>query len=169
MSSIPTSLSDLYKRYKKWVGENPQVVGDVETTIKWLSYFIAGKLYRVTLISFYRKGLWDIFFKIIRTQFRTGRIHTSPIVSELIYSLSNLLVLFNDRIITNSQYVQLHDKNETNLKLLLTTLEYCEVFIEITAAKLWGNTGRWFFIFVVQVIKYVKFYSIPTANSFEYS
>lgn len=64
-------------------------------------------------------------------------------------------MLFNDRIITKSQYGQLHDKNETNLKLLLTTLEYCEVFIEITAAKLWGTTGRWFFIFVVQVIKYV--------------
>jgi len=123
MNSIPTSLSDIYRRYKKWVGENPQVVGDVETTIKWLSYFIA------------------------------GRINTSPIISELIYSLSNLLVLFNDRIITKCQYVQLHDENETALKLLLTTLEYCEVFIEITAAKLWGNTGRWFFIFVVQVIK----------------
>jgi len=123
MSSIPTSLSDLYKRYKKWVGENPQVVGDVETTIKWLSYFIA------------------------------GRINSSPIISELIYSLSNLLVLFNDRIITKCQYVRLQDRNETNLRLLLTTLEYCEVFIEITAAKLWGTTGRWFFIFVVQVIK----------------
>lgn len=67
-------------------------------------------------------------------------------------------MLFNDRIITKSQYVQLQDKNETTLKLLLTTLEYCEVFIEITAAKLWGNTGRWFFIFVVQVIKYVDWF-----------
>lgn len=87
--------------------------------------------------------------------FFLGRINSSAIISELIYSLSNLLVLFNDGIIAKSKIAAEHEtnKDETKLKLFLTTLEYCEVFIEITAKKVWGDSGRWFFIFCVQLLK----------------
>uniref|UniRef100_A0A1Q3FD08 Peroxisomal membrane protein PEX16 n=1 Tax=Culex tarsalis TaxID=7177 RepID=A0A1Q3FD08_CULTA len=123
-------LRNLYEKYVKWVSGNPSALGDVEMTVKWLSYFIAGK------------------------------INNSSAVSELVYSLSNLLVFFNDRIIeranlgaaaavagTDSSQVARH------IKTILTTLEYCEVFIELSAKKVWGARGRWFFIVLVQTIK----------------
>lgn len=76
-------------------------------------------------------------------------------ISELIYSLSNLLVLFNDRIIEKSNLPsdRIRDSTENFVVLLLTRLEYCEVFIELSAKKVWGETGRWFIIVVIQFIK----------------
>lgn len=97
---------------------------------------------------------------------------SSPVVSELTYSLSNLLVLFNDQLIakssrpssksSNSNYPstnpcqqqrRLRQHNKHRIRLLLTTLEYCEVFIEMSAGQLWGETGRWFFVCCVQLAK----------------
>jgi peroxin-16 len=85
-----------------------------------------------------------------------------------VYSLSNLLVVFNDRIIENSHSAAAHtltEKSEVRLKLFLTTLECCEVFIELSAKKLFGEFGRWFFIFVIQVIKYVAL-ALTDKNNF---
>lgn len=97
---------------------------------------------------------------------------SSPVVSELTYSLSNLLVLFNDQLIAKSLRLaskpshsgypsshscrlqsRLRQRNKHRLRLLLTTLEYCEVFIEMSAGQLWGERGRWFFVCCVQLAK----------------
>lgn len=98
----------------------------------------------------------------------------SPVITELTYSLSNLLVLFNDQIIAQRSKLDepaaasrsIHAKSSANtssaasgkkrrLQLLLTTLEYCEVFVEMSARQLWGEPGRWFFVCAVQVLKCV--------------
>ncbi|KAH8256075.1 peroxisomal membrane protein PEX16 [Drosophila bipectinata] len=123
------SLKGLLKAYEAWVAKNPDVVGDFETTAKWVSYFIA------------------------------GRISSSNVVSELVYTLSNMLVFYNDRIIERARHakensaVRMQSKLCYRLKVMLTTLEYSEVFIEISARRVLGQTGKWLVIALIQAVK----------------
>ncbi|RZC41981.1 peroxisomal membrane protein PEX16, partial [Asbolus verrucosus] len=83
------------------------------------------------------------------------KINSSHVLSELVYCLSNLLVLFNDRIINNVRQLELPSSGDT-LKLWLTVVEYCEVLFELSAQKVWGNTGKWLLIVAVQVFKCIS-------------
>lgn len=122
-------LKSLVKSYEAWVAKNPDVVGDFETTAKWVSYFVA------------------------------GRISNSNVLSELVYTLSNILVFYNDRIIDKARganensVIRLQSGLCYRLKVTLTTLEYCEVFIEISARRLFGQTGKWLVIALIQIAK----------------
>ncbi|CAG9766513.1 unnamed protein product [Ceutorhynchus assimilis] len=122
MSSILFSLPELLNSYKKWVSKNPQMASDYETSAKWISYFI------------------------------TGRINNSHVVSELVYCLSNLLVLFNDGIIRKSLQITVKSKVD-EIKLWLAIVEYSEVFCELSVQKIWGNRGRWIVIVAIQAFK----------------
>lgn len=44
-------LKGLLKAYEAWVAKNPDVVGDFETTAKWVSYFVAGKWCFLTFLK----------------------------------------------------------------------------------------------------------------------
>ncbi|KAJ3659141.1 hypothetical protein Zmor_010846 [Zophobas morio] len=125
MSSVLLSLPEIFASYKNWVSQNPQSISDCETTAKWISYFIAGK------------------------------INSSHVLSELVYCLSNLLVLLNDRIINNAKQLEIPGSGDT-LKLWLTVVEYCEVLFELSAQKIWGNRGKWLIIVGVQIFKCVS-------------
>ncbi|GFG34158.1 hypothetical protein Cfor_08149, partial [Coptotermes formosanus] len=80
------------------------------------------------------------------------RINTSNVLSELVYSLSNLLVLFNDHIIHNTRRREAVGSGE-KLKMWLTVLDYSEVFIEVSARRLWGEKGKWLIVVAVQIFK----------------
>ncbi|KRT86327.1 hypothetical protein AMK59_768, partial [Oryctes borbonicus] len=122
MSTLLLSLPDLFEKYKNWIVRNPEKANDFETTVKWISYFVA------------------------------GRINNSQAVAELIYALSNLLVLFNDRLITKGRQLE-KNENSSKLKLWLTVLEYSEVFLEISSNRIFGPSGRWLVIVSIQIIK----------------
>ncbi|CAK1588425.1 unnamed protein product [Parnassius mnemosyne] len=118
------TLLKLYAAYKRWVINNPGIVTDVETVATWSSYFIAGK------------------------------INKSPIVSELVYSVSKLVSLFNDRLIKDAYdseipYYGLREQ----VKLWLTVIHYCEVFIELVVKNKWGSRGKWTAATLLQVFK----------------
>ncbi|KAK7874449.1 hypothetical protein R5R35_001541 [Gryllus longicercus] len=124
MPGVLFTLPELYQSYKVWVSDNPQLASDVESTVKWISYFIA------------------------------GRVNNSNVLSELVFSLSNLLVLFNDRIIHHAKNIK--TSTGDTLKVWLTVLEYSEVFIEVSARKLWGEKGKWIVIIALQIAKCIS-------------
>lgn len=126
MASIKL-IRDTFDVYKKWVMNNPTRATEMETLAKWLSYVVAGK------------------------------VNKSPIFSELIYSLSNLFTFYNDMLIR-----QLHDEGNDSksttkdrLKLCLTIIHYCEVFVEITSRNKWGNSGKWNSVTAIQIVRCV--------------
>lgn len=87
-------------------------------------------------------------------KFFPGHFHNSTFTSELIYSASNLVVLFNDLLMcsgrcTNSKFPQF----ESKIKIWLTIVEYTETLLEISAKRLGGQTGKWFIITVIQIFK----------------
>ncbi|XP_063233294.1 peroxisomal membrane protein PEX16 [Bacillus rossius redtenbacheri] len=122
-TNLKVLIQDLFRSYRNWVCVNPKQASDVEAFAKYVSYFIA------------------------------GRINDSTIPSELVYSLSNLLVFFNDRMIQKARREA--PGSVDRLKTWLTVVEYVEVFVEITTRRLFGEKGRWIVIVCLQLLKCV--------------
>ncbi|XP_005384118.1 PREDICTED: peroxisomal biogenesis factor 16 isoform X3 [Chinchilla lanigera] len=85
-----------------------------------------------------------------------GRFSDSHELSELVYSASNLLVLLNDGILRKELRRKLPvSLSQQKLLTWLSVLECVEVFMEMGAAKVWGEVGRWLVIALIQLAKAV--------------
>ncbi|KAK7486694.1 hypothetical protein BaRGS_00022095 [Batillaria attramentaria] len=134
---------NLIEEYKQAVVNNPQLVTQLESGFRVASYLVA------------------------------GRFNDSQVLSELFYTASNLIVMLNDAILRKSstlvpKLVQHFvftlgvDVNQKRLMQVITVLEYVEVFVEMTAQRLWGQTGRWVAITAIQVVKAAARYLLLT-------
>ncbi|XP_017883416.1 peroxisomal membrane protein PEX16 isoform X2 [Ceratina calcarata] len=85
-----------------------------------------------------------------------GRFNNSTLAWELLYALSNLIVLFNDLLMCSGKRVHVKfSRFESKIKVWLTVVEYTEALFEISAKKLWGQSGKWAIIAIVQIFKTV--------------
>jgi Peroxisomal membrane protein (Pex16) len=77
-------------------------------------------------------------------------------VTEGLYSISNLMVLFNDQII-KKQLTKgepaIGNRTEENIKIFLSVLENVEVLIEISSKKILGDKRKFIIIFIIQAVK----------------
>ncbi|CAH1786751.1 unnamed protein product, partial [Owenia fusiformis] len=76
------------------------------------------------------------------------------VLSELLYSASNLLVLLNHSILRQTarlkENVPLPQKR---IEMCLAIIEYSEVFLELATRKLRGNSGKWLMIVCIHIAK----------------
>ncbi|XP_077516980.1 peroxisomal biogenesis factor 16 [Amblyomma americanum] len=117
-------MADLFARYREFVKANPALASELETVLRWISYFTA------------------------------GRFGKSAVIAEFLYSSSSLLTLLNDLILRHAANVPLHlDRAVERLQSCLAMVEYVEVFAELAALHLRGDLARWAAVAIVQTLK----------------
>lgn len=129
--TVEQFIQELKEYYSKTVRNNTDTVAQIESAVRILSFLVA------------------------------GRFENGELISELIFSASNLLVFLNDSVLkAASKYVpKVLDVVRDRIKTWLTVLEYSEVFLEMAARKKWGTKGAWIVISVIQITKTVlRFY-----------
>lgn len=177
LGSIRHHLNDTLKDYKGWILSNPGRASDIESFFKILAYLFPGRvrgnstvlpelLYSTAnAISFWHDHILRQQHELLAEQAkaerrlqleqqlqtarrRRGDDQRNGSVPGLQHGNGDATGEDPDEAISKRRTKQIF-----RIQVALTILEYFEVFLEVTARRLWGDGGRWIIIFVMQAMK----------------
>ncbi|XP_064634799.1 peroxisomal membrane protein PEX16-like [Lineus longissimus] len=123
---VKNLIFDFPQKYTHFVANNKDLIGQIESSCRAISYLLA------------------------------GRYESSQVISELIYSASNLLALVNDSILSKAANLMTHvPSTQKTLLNFLAVIDYVEVFIEMASRSLGGDYVKWIIIVCIQITKAV--------------
>lgn len=127
---INHSIQDVKKSYSGYVAKNPEMIAQMEKTLKAISYIIE-----------YIPRDYDNFV----------------FVSELLNSANSLFTYVNDCILKGTAKFQLGENDPIQIVKLIerwiAIVEFTQAFVEMTAHRLGGRGARWAIVVLISLIK----------------
>jgi hypothetical protein len=77
----------------------------------------------------------------------------SSIISEGMFTLTHLVVLFNDQVIRSHVNKQAKYDTEEKMKIFLSVVSSLEVFLEVVSKEVLGNSRKFIIITIIQIVK----------------
>lgn len=106
-----TSIRNIFANYKNFVQQNPLIASELESALRWISYIITG------ICESFVKTQHLIDWSFIPT---ATKLNNNHVISELLYSCSSLLTLFNDTILRKSYNIKINVVSTGHLKSNVT-------------------------------------------------
>ncbi|ELU06800.1 hypothetical protein CAPTEDRAFT_152987 [Capitella teleta] len=94
-----------------------------------------------------------------------GSSQFASVFSELVSTASSLVTLLNDAILRKAAHIP-DGTSKSSIHMWLGIIDCVEVFLEISAMAAGGDTVRWLFVFVLNIIKAcLRFMCLLRSNS----
>jgi len=156
--TVRTLIEDVKRDYMTWVIQNPSRATDVESSVKFISYILQGRLQSKSIIFseliYCCANLLAVWHdRFIRKHFEEREVSSNKNQQEPLNGSKNPSSSKTSPCFFTSSHVRSRNVQVDRIKSALTILHYVEVFLEISARHLWGDLGRWIIVLIVQAVK----------------
>jgi peroxin-16 len=155
VSFLKNSTRNVHQDYTEWIKRNPNRASDIETSVKVISYLLHGRFKNNSTILpelLYCSSNLLAFWHDCLLKAEAERL-TAAKAAYHHHSSKNGVLNSSGGGSGGGRGHRAGQQQVRRIKVVLTTLEYFEVFLEVSAKQLWGDSGRWMMILLIQSVK----------------